>query len=137
MRKTNSRLLRFLLSISIIMLIFIPGCKKRLSPNDALTFARVRETVVPFVMDYSISNWQFPESYKAMLAEGLKPPVNPYTGGPMIDTGTEQFDPQTSPGNFHYVPVKDEAGMIGNFSIYVFGKKGLLRHIRPSPLAAD
>jgi len=54
----------------------------------------------------------------------------------MADTGTSEWDPETSPGNIHYVPVKDKAGMILNFSIYVFGEKGLIRHIRPSPLAA-
>ena len=129
----------FILTLALlsIMLLLTPGCKRKLSADDALTLARVRETIVPFVSDYSISNWQFPESYAAMISAGMEPPINPYTGQPMVDTGTEQFDPQTSPGNIHYVPINDQAGMIGNFSIFVFGKRGVLRHIRPSPLAAD
>ena len=137
MRNMNNLPVRACVAFLMVMLIFLPGCKKKLSPDDALTLARVRETIVPFIWERSISQWQFPESYEAMLAEGLKPPINPYTGKPMIDTGTEEFDPQISPGNFHYVSIKDKAGQIGNFSIYIFGKKGLIRHIRPSPLAAD
>ena len=137
MSDISRQVIRFPLIVIAIMLILIPGCKKKLSPDDALTLARVRETIVPFVMNYSMGEGGFPESYGAMITAGLKPPINPYTGNPMADTGTEKFDPETSPGNFHYLPIKDESGMFGNFSIYVFGKKGLLRHIRPSELAPE
>ena len=113
------------------------GCGKRpLSEKDALTLERVRKIIMPFIDTHSIDDWQYPESYKAMLAGGMDAPINPYTGKPMIDTGTSEWDPEISPGNIHYVPVETEHGMIGNFSIYVFGEKGLIRHIRPSPLAA-
>jgi len=71
-----------------------------------------------------------------MLREGMAAPINPYNGKPMIDTGSPEWDQEISPGNIHYVPVEDQAGMIGNFSIYVFGERGIIRHIRPSPLAA-
>jgi hypothetical protein len=120
-----------------LMIIVIPGCGKKLTPEDELTLGRVRKKIIPFIWDYSITNWQCPASYGDMIDEGLIPPINPYTGEPMIDTGTSEFDPETSPGNIHYVPVKDQAGMIGNYSVYVFGKHGIIRHIRPSPLAAD
>ncbi len=121
----------------VIIALSLPGCRKRLTPNEALTLQRVRETMVPFIMDQSISNWQFPESYEDMLSKGMDAPINPYTNQPMIDTGSADFDPKVSPGNFHYLPVRDQAGMIGNFSIFVFGERGLIRHIRPSGLAAD
>lgn len=130
------RLSIFVYALLVVLVVCIPGCKKRLSPNDALTLARVRETMVPFIYAQSMSNWQFPESYEDMLSKGMDTPINPYTDKPMIDTGTSDFNPQVSPGNFHYVPIRDKAGQIGNFSIFVFGEKGLLRHIRPSPLAA-
>ena len=129
------RLFPVLLLIAAIMCS--QGCmKKTLSEKDALTLTRVRETIMPFIDTHSIDHWQYPESYKAMLSSGMDAPINPYTGKPMLDTGTPEWDPETSPGNIHYVPVETEKDMIGNFSIYVFGEKGLIRHIRTSPLAA-
>jgi hypothetical protein len=131
------KLLSFIGAFMVLLLMIIPGCKKGLTPNEALTLERVRETIIPFIWDHSISHWQFPESYEDMLSKGLEPPMNPYTGKPMIDTGTSEFNPEISPGNIHYVPVKDQVGMIGNFSVYVFGERGVIRHIRPSPLAPE
>jgi hypothetical protein len=127
---------RLALILLLLAIIIIPGCKKRLSENDALTLDRVRKTIMPFILAYPESHFQFPESFEAMLEEDLEPPINPYTGEPMVDTGSPEFDSETSPGNFHYAPVKDSKGQIVNFSVYVFGKKGLIRHIRPSPFAA-
>ena len=136
MLRSGNRMLLLRILVFVMILVIIPGCKKRLTPNEQVTLKRVRETIIPFIRNRSISEWQFPESYKQMLSEGMVAPINPYTGKPMIDTGTPEFDPLISPGNIHYVPVKDQVGMIGNFSVYVFGERGVIRHIRPSPLAA-
>lgn len=120
----------------VVSILFSPACTKKRTEKEELTLARVREIIMPFIDDCSIANWQFPESYEEMLRDGMTAPINPYTGKPMIDTGSPEWDPEISPGNIHYVPVVDQAGMIGNFSIYVFGERGIIRHIRPSPLAA-
>ena len=124
-------------AISITVLLFIlPGCSNTLSQEDSLTLQRVRESVMPFILGYPASHFQFPGSYQEMIDEGFEPPINPHTGKPMIDTGTSEYIPDKSPGNFHYLPVTDRHGQVINFSVFVFGEKGLIRHIRPSPFAA-
>ncbi len=117
------------------LIAFIPGCRKHRTPNEELTLQRVRDTIMPFILAYPESHFQFAESTAEMVESGLVLPANPYTGEAMKDTLSTEFDAETSPGNFHYEVVHDQYGQVVNFSVYVWGERGLIRHIRPSPMA--
>jgi hypothetical protein len=121
--------------IMAALIAFVPGCRKQHTPNEELTLERVRDTIMPFILAYPESHFQFAESTAEMVESGLVLPVNPYTGETMKDTLSTEFDAATSPGNFHYAVVRDSSGQVLNFSVYVWGERGLIRHIRPSPMA--
>jgi hypothetical protein len=134
MRNNHKNLLPAIIALCLL-LAFLPGCGKKRTPDEELTLQRVRDAIMPFILAYPESHFQFAESTEEMLRAGLVLPINPYTGETMVDTGSSEFDKATSPGNFHYAVVKDPSGQTVNFSVYVWGERGLIRHIRPSPMA--
>ena len=79
--------------------------------------------------DYFQDNLTLPQSLTDL--EGyMRPdhdwPLNPYTGLPVEDSGSAEFDPAKSPGTVHYEPLRRGGQLIG-WKLYVFSAQGELR----------
>jgi len=82
--------------------------------------------VSQWLNDFMLARSYYPETIDEVFAwKNESPPDNPYTGQPMVDTGTTEFDPDTSPGNFHYIVMKRSGQNLG-YQIHIFGKDGLI-----------
>ena len=80
------------------------------------------------VNEYHSDSAEWPESLddvKWYLPASVKWPVNPYNGEPVADTGSRDFDPETSVGMLYYEKIY-RGEMLVNVQIHVFGEKGKL-----------
>ena len=130
MRKTLNLVALVLIGLAML------GCKKRISETDQQVLTNARE-IVRALMEYSLDNARYPYELDDLVPYHLvRLPENVYSGGPMRDTGTDQFDPESSPGNVFYAKVLIQEEVL-NFSLVVYGEKGIIRNIRRSPMAAN
>jgi len=95
--------------------------------NDAVMLDRVRDIGLAInKCQEETAEWpQTLREVEAYLEPGLRWPDNPYTSQPIKDSGSPDFDPATSVGNVFYMKHYREE-QISNYSLYVFGDKGLL-----------
>ena len=109
----------------LILCICLTSCAGRRNALEQETLERM-EPVTQWLADFFMTRSYYPETIEELLWwKGEPLPDNPYTGNPMIDLGTKEFDPARSPGNFHYVPLKRQEQNLG-YQIFVFGDRGLV-----------
>jgi len=118
-----------------VLLASVPGCGHQLTDTERLTLKNARE-FLEALTDYSIEYAYYPEDLAELAPRWMqKLPENPFTGQPMTDTGSEEFDENTFPGNVYYAKVRKN-GVVVNFTMLVWGEEGQIGIYRRSPNAA-
>jgi hypothetical protein len=117
------------------MLLIVAGlvsaCANDWTPEEELTLQRIRP-MRGWLWDYFSTLSYYPESVQDLLEwNGRELPDTPYTGRPMVALADREFDPDRSPGNFHYEPVRHSGQNVG-YLLYVFGEDGVLVILNPN-----
>lgn len=104
------------------------GCYKReLTGDDAVMVERARAIMLA-VNTFHQDNAEWPDTLREAercLKAGTSWPLNPYSGRPIEDTGSPDFDPAESVGMVYYEKFfRDE--LLMNYRLHVFGDKGKL-----------
>jgi hypothetical protein len=114
-----------LLFLPLLLLAGCPG--KKFKGDDAVMMNRAK-TLARAIDNYNTDFVEYPPSLRAVqshLAPGSSWPVNPYNNKPIEDTGSPEFDPQTSVGNVYYEKMHRN-GVQVSYLLHVFGDKGKL-----------
>jgi len=114
----------YIITLLLIGVLTISCAQSRTSLEQE-TLVRVRH-ICNQLNDFMLARSYYPETIDELRDfRGDPLPDNPYTGEPMVDTGTTEFDPDLSPGNFHYIVIQRSGQNLG-FQIHIFGKNGLI-----------
>jgi hypothetical protein len=113
-----------------IITIFLLGsmtisCSRGRTSLEHETLVRVYD-ITNWLNDFMLVRSYYPDTIDEVANWRAQPlPDNPYTGQPMVDTGTTEFDPSLSPGNFHYIVIKRSEQNLA-YQIFIFGDRGLI-----------
>jgi len=126
------------LFLLIIFVLTMTGCPKRKrTPNEQLVVDRLKPFWRP-LEEYKTVSFTYPDNFFDICNyAGLQKPINPYTGQPMIELDSLEFDPDVSPGNIYYIKVTGSEGIIINCQVAIFGEFGeITRYHHAGPSAA-
>lgn len=117
----------FILVVAVVVVgwIAVKGVGAEVSHFD--TMMRLSDALEKYRDDKGY----YPEELRAVepyLDEGGWP-ENPYTHQPVVDTGTDKFDPKSSPGNvyydkFYYPDEFAKDRVVVGFTLHVFERDG-------------
>jgi len=120
--------------MAIVVLILaglVSACAEDRTPEEQLAVDRL-QPMTRWLVDYYMSHSYYPETIQDLLEwNGREVPENPYTGRPMVALADREFDPEGSPGNFYYEPVRHSGQNVG-YLLYVYGEHGLLVTLNPN-----
>jgi hypothetical protein len=120
-----------LLILVAVVLSILPACPQK-EPADFkgedLVMVQQATLICDAINTYHRDTVEWPETIQeaaGSLPAGAEWPSNPYNQQPIADTGSPDFDPQTSVGMVYYQKFyRDDRIM--NYQLHVFGQKGTL-----------
>ena len=119
--------MRFLLLLLALLSLAAACAPGQFTGKDAEMMAAAR-IISNAVNSYHSDTAEWPESLalaESYLPPGTTWPVNPYNGKEIGDTGSPDFDPDTSVGMV-YLQKMYRDGQLVNCQLHVFGERGTL-----------
>ena len=112
-------------ALQLALLLFCGGCDKAaaLSSEEKEVISRAVQIAVGINALHN-STGEVPEEIgevEALLPDTISWPRNVYTGEPMVDTKSKDFDAATSPGNVFYNKVYREEQIV-LWELHAFGE---------------
>jgi len=117
-----------LMAMLALAILLIAGCPPRKFTGKDAEMMAAAKTVAKLIDEYFREGFEYPETFdelKVLLPPNKPWPVNPYNGKPLADTGSRDFDPETSVGMVYYERIFRDEQMV-NYNLHVFGERGKL-----------
>ena len=126
----------------LCVLLLCCACPKRdvksFEGNDRL-MVEGAGVIAQAINTYHVDTGEWPESIQAAQSHfppGTNWPQNPWTGGPIEDSGSSEFIPGKSEGTVYYEKfVRDD--QIMNYRMHIFGDKGRLTILGNTAFGAE